>query len=122
MANNVASLTGAIANMAAIEAEFQANWDELDFMKAARRPNCFIRTNLAAGQTLRLWIRSASADGSGTPVWTQSAAGVFTVPAKVTTGGDEWTEARFVVGEEWGGLLVSSSAACTVQIWTSDAM
>lgn len=121
MSNTVAALTGTPANQAALETEFQANWVSLDFMKAARRPNCFVRTNLAAAQTFRLWIRSAQGS-SGTPVWTQSAAGLFTVPAKFTTGADEWTEGRFVIGEEWSGLLVTASAACSVQIWTTDEM
>ena len=118
--NNVAAMTGTPANSAAIETEFQTNWLTLDFMKAGRRPNCFIRTNLAAGQTLRLLIRSASADGSGNAVWTQSAAGVFTAPARVTTAGDDLVEARFVIGSEWSGLVVLASAACTVQISTTD--
>ena len=122
MAANVSAMTGTPANQAAIETEFQANWASLDFMKAARRPNCFIRTNLAAGQTMRLLIRAASADGSGVPVWTQSAAGVFTAPARVTTAADEWVEARFVIGREWGGLVALASAACTVQVSTTDQL
>lgn len=122
MSNTVAALTGTPADMAALETEFQANWASLDFMKAARRPNCFVRTNLAAGQTLRLLIRSASANGSGAAVWTQSAAGVFTSPARVTTAGDDLVEARFVIGSEWSGIVVLASAACSVQISTSDAM
>ena len=122
MANTVAALTGTPANMAAIETEFQANWASLDFMKAARRPNAFVRTNLAAGQTLRLLIRSASADGSGNAVWTQSAAGIFTSPARVTTDSSDWVEARFVIGSEWSGIVALSSAACSVQVSTTDAL
>lgn len=122
MSNTVAALTGTPANMAAIETEFQANWKDLDFMKAARRPNAFVNTNLAAAGTLRLWVRSPQRDGSGNPVWKQSAGGLFTVPAKFTTAADEWTEARFVIGDEWSGLVVTASGACSIQIFTSDAV
>lgn len=122
MSNVVAALTGTPANSAAIEAEFQANWKSLDFMKSARRPNCFVRTNLAAGQTLRCMIRGPQSDGSGDPIWFQSAAGVFTSPARVTTDSSDWVEARFVIGEEYSGLVILASAACSVQISTSDAM
>lgn len=122
MAQNVAAMVGTPANMAAIETEFQANWAGLNVMMAARRPNCFVRTNLAAGQTLRLLVRSANGDGSGNAVWTQSAAGSFTSPARVTTDGSDWVEARFVVGTENSGFVVLASAACTVQVSTTDAV
>lgn len=119
MANSSSAFTGVIANMAAIETEFQANWASLDFMKSARRPNAFIHTNLAAGQTLRLFIRTANAIG-GVPIWVQHPDGAATVPAKVTTSGDEWSLFRYFVGQEWSGFVVWASAACTLQVSTTD--
>jgi hypothetical protein len=118
MAASVAALTGTLANMAAIETEFQANWKALDVMAGSRRPNLIITTNLAAGQTLRLFIRSAQ--HSGTPIWSLHEDGAFTIPAKFTTGADEWASLSYQVMAEWSGFVIHASAACTCILSTSD--
>lgn len=123
MAINVAALTGAIANMAAIETEFQANWDTLDFMAQPKRNTAFVWTNLAAAGTLKLFIRSVSKDNAGSPVavWAESPSGSFTVPAKATGDSSDWALTRFVIGSNnYSGLVVHASGACTVQVFTAD--
>lgn len=118
MASSVSAMTGSIANMAAIESEFQSNWSSLDFMTGARRPNLIITTNLAAGQTLRLFIRSGH--HNGTPIWSLHEDGAFTIPAKFTGSADEWTTISYQVMEDWSGFVVHTSAASTVILSTSD--
>ena len=118
MASTAAALTGTIANMAAIETEFQNNWKSLDVMTGARRPNLILTTDLAAGQSLRLFIRSAS--HNGTPIWSQHEDGAYTIPAKFTGAADEWTATSYQIFGEWSGFVVHATAAATVILATSD--
>lgn len=118
MAASVSALSGTVANMAALETEFQTNWKSLDIMSGSRRPNLIITTNLAAGQNLRLFIRSAS--HNGTPIWSLHEDGAYTIPAKFTTATDEWTSLSYQVLAEWSGFVVHTSAASTVILSTSD--
>lgn len=118
MAASVSTLTGSVANMAALETEFQNNWKSLDVMVGARRPNLILTTNLAAGETLRLFIRSAS--HNGTPIWSLHEDGAYTIPAKFTTATDEWTSMSYQVLAEWSGFVVHTSAASTVILSTSE--
>lgn len=121
MAVNVAALTGAIANMAAIETEFQANWDTLDHMRHPKRNTVVVFTNLAAAGTLKLFVRSTVLFTGAVPVWAESAAGSFTVPAKSTTDSSDWAQARFVLGSnDYSGFVVHASGACTVQLFLAD--
>lgn len=113
----VAAFTGTPANMAAIEAAFQANWAGANFMKSARRPNAVVTTDLSAGQSIRLFIRSAM--HGGTPIWAAHEDGPFVIPAKLTTAGDEWTTVSYTVLQEWSGLVVHATAAATVRLSTS---
>lgn len=120
--SNIAALTGTIANMAAIETAFQATWRDADFMSAARRPLVLIKTDLAAGQTLRLLVRSGQGDGNNpsAPVWMAHPKGAITIPSKVSTAADDWSLIRLAVGTDWSGLVVWASAACTVQLAISE--
>lgn len=118
MASSTDALTGTIANMAAIEAAFQGPWKSLDVMSGSKRPNLVITTNLAAGQSLRLFVRSSQ--HNGTPIWSQHEDGAYTIPAKFTTDADEWTTTSYSLLEEWSGLVVHATAAATVILSTSD--
>lgn len=118
MPSTAAALTGTIANMAAIETEYQANWKSLDVMSGACRPNLIVTTNLAAGETLHVFVRCAQ--HSGTPIWVQHEDGPFTIPAKVTTAADEWTAVSYEILSEWSGLVVHATAAATVNLSTSE--
>ena len=118
MANSTDALTGTIANMAALETAFQDTWKSLDVMSGSRRPNLIVTTNLAAGQSLRLFVRSAQ--HSGTPIWTQHEDGAYLIPAKITTAADEWTTTSYSLLEEWSGLVIHATAAATVILSTSD--
>lgn len=117
MAASVSTLTGSVANMAALETEFQSNWKSLDVMVGARRPNLVLTTNLAAGESLRLFVRSSS--HNGTPIWSQHEDGAYTIPAKFTGAADEWTSTSYQVFEEWSGFVVHTTAAATVILSTS---
>ena len=117
MATSISALTGSVANMAAIEAAFQDTWKSLDVMSGARRPNLIITTNLAAGQTLRLFIRCAQHDG--TPIWSLHEDGPYEIPAKFTGSADEWTSMSYQILDEWSGFVVHTSAASTVVLSTS---
>lgn len=116
--NTVSALTGTPANQAAIETEFQSNWKSLDVMSGSRRPNLVITTNLAAGQSLRLFVRSSQ--HNGTPIWSQHEDGAYLIPAKLTTAADEWTTTSYSLLEEWSGLVVHATASATVILSTSD--
>ena len=118
MASSTDALTGTIANMAAIETEFQSNWKSLDVMSGSRRPNLVITTNLAAGQSLRLFVKSSQ--HNGTPIWSQHEDGAYVIPAKFTTAADEWATTSYSLLEEWSGLVVHATAAATVILSTSD--
>jgi hypothetical protein len=118
MAASASALTGSIADMAALEAAFQSSWKSLDVMSGARRPNLILTTNLAAGESLRLFVRSSS--HSGTPIWSQHEDGAYTIPAKFTGAADEWTMTSYQIFGEWSGFVVHATAAATVILSTSD--
>lgn len=121
MSNSVAALTGVVANMAALETEFQTNWIGLDFMKTALNSNIVVRTNLAAGKIQRLYVRSSIDDGSGNPVWFAHEDGDYTIPAKTTTAADEWSQTSYFVGNEYTGAILWCDAAATVNMSTTDS-
>lgn len=118
MAASASVLTGSIANMAALETAFQASWKSLDVMTGARRPNLILTTDLAAGESLRLFVRSSS--HNGTPIWAPHEDGAYLIPAKFTTDADEWATTSYEILEEWSGLVVHATAAATVILATSD--
>ena len=117
MASSVSAMTGAVANMAALEAEFQANWKSLDVMSAGQRPNLIVTTDLAAGETLRLFIRSAT--HGGTPIWSLHEDGPYTIPAKFCGAPAEWASMSYQVLDEWSGFVIHTSASATVRLSTS---
>ena len=120
MAATVSTYNGTFADMAAIETEFQANWADLEYIKGPRRAQLYVRTSLAVGQKLRLFTRAAGHDG--TPIWSLHPDGEVTITSAMrqTTAGDEWVWLRYQVGEDWSGFVVSTDAAASVLLTTTD--